>query len=137
VERFSVELEIANNDDLALARRGLLRPDQVRRETILGVVDSGATRLVLPEEIVKRLGLPQGDSIKVRYADGRRAKRRRADGVYVQLLGRHGTFSAIVEPKRKTALVGAIVLEDLDLLVDCIGERVIPRDPSGVTSDIE
>ena len=45
-------------------------------------------------------------------------RRRGAEGAYVELNGRHGTFSVIVEPKRKTALIGAIVLEDLDLLVD-------------------
>ena len=137
VGRFSVELEIANNDDLALARRGLLPPDQVRRETIHGVVDSGATRLVLPQAVVKRLGLPLGDKIKVRCADGRKVQREGAEGVYVQLLGRHGTFTAIVEPRRKTALVGAIVLEDLDLLVDCTAQRVVPRDPHGAIYEIE
>ena len=137
VGRFSVELEIANNDDLALARRGLLPPDQVRRETIHGVVDSGATKLVLPQAVVKRLGLPLGDKIKVRYADGRKVQREGAEGVYVQLLGRHGTFTAIVEPRRKTALVGAIVLEDLDLLVDCTTQRVVPRDPRGAIYEIE
>ncbi len=137
VGRFSVELEIANNDDLALARRGLLPPDQVRRETIHGVVDSGATKLVLPQAVVKRLGLPLGDKIKVRYADGRKVQREGAEGVYVQLLGRHGTFTAIVEPRRKTALVGAIVLEDLDLLVDCVAQRVVPRDPHGAIYEIE
>jgi len=137
VGRFSVELEIANNDDLALARRGLLPPDQVRRETIHGVVDSGATKLVLPQAVVKRLGLPLCDKIKVRYADGRKVQREGAEGVYVQLLGRHGTFTAIVEPRRKTALVGAIVLEDLDLLVDCTAQRVVPRDPRGAIYEIE
>ncbi len=137
VGRFSVELEIANYDELAAARLGLIPADKVRREKILGIVDSGATRLVLPEVLVKRLGLPPGDSYRVRYADGRRAKRKGVQGVYVQLLGRHGTFSAVVEPRRKNALVGAIVLEDLDLLVDCSAQRVIPRDPSGVTSEIE
>ena len=83
------------------------------------------------------LGLPLGDPIKVRYADGRRARRKVVEGVYVQLLGRHGTFTAISEPKRETALIGAIILEDLDLLVDCVDQRLIPRDPSGVTSEIE
>jgi predicted aspartyl protease len=137
VGRFTVDFEVANNDDLALARRGLLAQDEVRRETIRGVVDSGAAKLVLPEAVVKRLGLPLGNSINVRYADGRRAKRKGAEGVYVQLLGRHGTFSAISEPKRETALIGAIVLEDLDLLVDCIEQRVVPRDPSGPIYEIE
>ncbi len=137
VGRFSVDIEVANNDDLALVRRGLLRPEQVRRKTIPGVVDSGAAKLVLPEAVVKELGLTPGGKINVRYADGRRAQRREAEGVYLALLGRHGTFTAVIEPKRKTALVGAIVLEDLDLLVDCQKQRVVPRDPKGAMYEIE
>jgi len=137
VGRFSVELEVANYGDLSLMQRGVLPPDQVRRETIQGVVDSGATKLVLPQALVKRLGLPLGDKIQVRYADGRRAEREGAEGVYLQLLGRHGTFTAIVEPRRKNALIGAIVLEDLDLLVDCTAQRVVPRDPRGAIYEIE
>jgi hypothetical protein len=132
-----VELEVANYGDLTLMNRGLLPPDQVRRETVQAVVNSGATKLVLPQVVVKRLGLPLGDKILVRYADGRRVRREGAEGVYVQLLGRHGTFTAIVEPKRTTALVGAIVLEDLDLLVDCTAQRVVPRDPRRAIYEIE
>jgi hypothetical protein len=86
---------------------------------------------------VKRLGIAPGNQIKVRYADGRQARRRLVKGVYLQLLGREGTFTAVIEPKRETALVGAIVLEDLDLLVDCTSQRVIPRDPGGPTAEIE
>jgi len=135
--RFSVEFEVANYDDLILMEHGLLPPDQVRRETIQGLVDSGATRLVLPQAVVKRLGLPPGGPILVSYADGRQARRAGAKGVYLKLLGRDGTFSAIVEPRRKTALLGAIVLEELDLLVDCTTQRVVPRDPCGATAAIE
>jgi predicted aspartyl protease len=137
VGRFSVDFEAANNDDLALMHRGLLQPDQVRREKISGVVDPGAAMLVLPQTVVKRLGLRLGDKIKVRYADGRRAERREAEGVYVELLGRHNVFSALVEPKRDTALIGAIVLEALDLLVDCRLARLVPRDPAGPIFEIE
>jgi predicted aspartyl protease len=137
VGRFSVEIEIANNDDLALVRRGLLPADKVRRRRIPGTVDSGAAKLVLPQAVVKQLGLPVGTKINVRYADGRTAERRQAEEVYVELLGRHGTFTAIVEPRRKTALIGAIVLEDLDLLVDCQRQRLVPRDPSGPVYEIE
>jgi hypothetical protein len=137
VGRFSVEFEVANNDDLIRAQDGTLPPDQVRQETIQGVVDSGATKLVLPQAVVKRLGLRLGDPILVRYADGRTVQRAGAKGVYLKLLGRDGTFTAIVEPRRKTALVGAIVLEDLDLLVDCTAQRVVPRDPRGAIYEIE
>jgi predicted aspartyl protease len=137
VGRFSVEFEVANYGDLTLMQRGLLPPDQVRRETIQGIVDSGATKLVLPQAVVERLGLPLGNKIQVRYADGRKARREGAEGVYVELLGRHGTFTAICEPNRETALIGAIVLEDLDLLVDCTAQRVVPRDPRGAIYEIE
>jgi len=137
VGRFSVEFEVANYADLIRAQDGTLPADQIRRETIQGVVDSGATKLVLPRAVVKRLGLRLGDKIQVRYADGRKVQREGAEGVYVQLLGRHGTFTAVVEPRRKTALVGAIVLEDLDLLVDCVAQRVVPRDPHGAIYEIE
>jgi predicted aspartyl protease len=135
--RFSVEFAITNYGDLTLVQRGLLAPDKVRRQTLSGVVDSGAAKLVLPPGVVKQLGLTQGDKINVRYADGRQTQRRQAEGVYVELLGRHGTFTAIVEPRRKNALIGAIVLEDLDLLVDCQHQRLIPRDPSGPVYEIE
>ena len=137
LRRFSAEIEVANYEDLVLARRGLLPEGQVRREKIEGLVHSGATKLVLPEAVVKRLGLSLGNPIKVRYADGRRATRREVKGVFVQLLGRDGTFTAICEPKRDTSLIGAIILEDLDLLVDCVTQRVIPRDPAGATYEIE
>jgi hypothetical protein len=36
VGRFSVELEIANNDEMAAARLGFLPAEKVRRETIKG-----------------------------------------------------------------------------------------------------
>src|SRR5262245_31982046 len=105
--RFSVEFEVANYGDLIRAQDGTLPSDQVRRETVRGVVDSGAARLVLPQAVVERLGLSLGNPVKVRYADGRTARRREVQGVFVKLLGRDGTFTAIAEPKRETALLGA------------------------------
>jgi clan AA aspartic protease len=137
VGRFSVEFEVANNDDLALVRRGMLRAKEVRRRRISGVVDPGAVTLVLPGAVVKELGLPELKKIKVKNADGRRAQRQVVEAAHVELLGRNDTFSAIVEPKRETALIGAMVLEGLDLLVDCKNQCLIPRDPSGPVYEIE
>jgi predicted aspartyl protease len=137
VGRFSVEFELANYEDMALANRGLLPPDKVRRQTIKGVVDNGAAMLVLPQSVVKQLGLRLKRKAKVRYADGRTRLRWEAAGAHVELLGRDDTFSAVVEPQRKDALIGAIVLEALDLLVDSRNQRLIPRDASGPIYEIE
>jgi len=134
---FAVDVELANNDDIIEALRGHLDPTKVRRLTLKGVVDSGAARLVLPEEIAKQLGLRVTSKVKVRYADRRTAQRPQVEGVYLELLGRNGVFKATLEPKRDTALIGAIVLEDLDYLVDCTNQRVYPRDPKFVVAEIE
>ncbi len=135
--RITLEFSIANNDDLALARKGLLTPDQVRRVTLQGVVDTGATRLVLPESAVNQLGLPPSGTATVRYADRRSASRAIVKNVSVELLGRQGVFTALVEPDRTTALIGAIVMEDLDFLVDCATQTLQPRDPNTIISEVE
>jgi predicted aspartyl protease len=135
--RFSVEFDVANYRDVVAADLGALARDKVRRARIRGVVDTGASQLVLPGKIAEQLGLPKSAKIKVRYADGRRANRELADDAYIEMLGRHGTFRAVVEPKREDALIGAIVLEAFDLLPDCVRQCLVPRDPNYIVSEIE
>jgi predicted aspartyl protease len=136
--RFAVDVEVVNNEDLVEFRRGHLKANEVRRKTIKGIVDSGASRMILPKAVAKELGFPiKKSKTKVRYADGRQSLRTEVDEVRVFLEGRDGAFTAIVEPKRDTALIGAIVLEDLDLLVDCKNARLVRRDPDFVVSEAE
>lgn len=135
--RITIEFEVANNDDMAAARLGLKKPSEVRRTTISGIVDTGATRLVLPGGLIKKLGLTPRGKAKVRYSDGRVGTRDVVEGVYVELLGRHGVFTAAIEPRRKGALIGAIILEDLDFLVDCTRQKLMPRDPDYIVSELE
>ena len=137
VGRFKVEIELANNDDLAAVRLGVLTPDKVRRVKVLGVVDSGASGLVLPTKVGKQLGVPVTGKVKVTYASRQSSRRDKVEGVYLELMDRHGIFDAHLEPKRDTALVGAIVLEGLDLLIDARNERLFPRDPNMLTTEAE
>ncbi len=135
--RLAVEFEVVNNTDRVMAELGHLPPKQVRRLQVTGVVDPGATRLVLPLAIVKQLGVPTVGRTKTKYADGRVGQRDVVDEVRVNLLGRSCVLNAIVEPKRQTALIGAIVLETLDFLVDCTVQKLVPRDPKQIVSEIE
>jgi len=135
--RISVEVELANDADLVRVEDGLLSPEKARRTRIRGVVDSGATRLVIPASVAKQLGLEVSGSIRVRYADGRTADRPVAQRVRLTYGGRDSVFNAVVEPDRESVLIGAIVLEDLDFLVDCAGQRLVPRDPKQIISEIE
>jgi len=131
VGRFSVAFTATNERDVVLAEEGSLPRNQVRQVTLSGVVDPGAVTLVLPRSAVLQLGLPIAGKSLVKYANGSIAERDTVEGVAVTLLGRRGVFSAIVEPKRRDALIGAIVLEQLDFLVDPKLQRLFPRDPRG------
>jgi clan AA aspartic protease len=111
--------------------------DQIRSTTVNGIVDTGAAMLVLPESVAQQLGLPKTGEANVRYADHRTANRNIVGEVEVEILGRRNTFTAIVEPGRSDALIGAIVLEALDMLVDCRTQTLHPRDPDRIIAEIE
>jgi predicted aspartyl protease len=132
-----MKLELANNVDINLSDAGHLAEESIRRTTVEGVVDSGAAHLVIPESVMKELGLEEVWQAKVRYADGHTAQRPVVKNVWLRVCERDSVFSAVVEPNRDTALIGAIVLEELDLLVDCVTQTLHPRDPNVIVTEIE
>jgi predicted aspartyl protease len=135
--RVTVDVEVVNYQDTVRAADGTIAADKVRRVRAVGVVDTGSNHLVLPKTVADQLGVPATGKIRVRYADHRHATRVVVEAVQVELLGRRSTFRAIVEPKRQNILIGAIVLEDLDFLVDCVTQTLQPRDPRQTTAEIE
>ncbi len=135
--RFSVNLVIANNRDVVNLGDADNVLEHVKHVVVSGVVDSGATRLVLPQRVVDELQLKVDGERAVRYADNRREKRQFVSNVWLQLLGRQSVFTAVVEPARNDALVGAFVLEELDLLVDCGTQSLYPREPDSILTVIE
>ena len=135
--RVAVEVDLSNHEDQVLSKAGALQAQQVRRARVAAVVDTGASYLVLPKSVATQLGVPLRGKATVRHADRRKATRQVVGEVDVELLGRDGTFKAIVEPERSNVLIGAIVLEDLDLLVDCGTQTLQPRDPKRIIAEIE
>jgi predicted aspartyl protease len=135
--RVTLEVMVTNNRDLQLAEAGVLPREKVRSFHLQAVVDSGSTHLVLPADVAERLDLHRAGEITIRYADRRSESRPLVDQVQLEMLGRQSTFRAVLEPNRSTALVGAIVLEDLGFLVDCKNNKLTPRDPSGPVAEVE
>lgn len=129
-------ISVFNNRDIIMAANGSLPPDQVRGAQLQALVDTGANWLVLPESLATQLGLPLTKPMLVRFGDGRLEFRNVAEQVRVEVAGRQGTFRAILEPNRTDALIGAIVMEDLDLLVDCGNRTLQPRDPKQWTGNV-
>jgi predicted aspartyl protease len=137
MSRFSVDFSIANFLDVGKLEADARVLENVKHITLSGVVDSGAAYLVLPQRVADELRFISLGETTVRYADHRTDKRQRVGGVWLELLGRSGVYAALIEPNRNDALIGALVLEDLDLLVDCKNQRLFPRDPDTIFAEID
>jgi len=131
-------IKLTNSIDEELAIRGDARPDDVRSVEIEALVDTGATMLVLPLEVVERLGVRTAGYRNVRYADGRVAQVPWVAGIKIAILGRETVVTALVEGRGTTPLIGQIPLEELDLLVDPKSRelRVNPASPDAPLLDI-
>jgi clan AA aspartic protease len=110
--------------------RGILTEEQVRSFNIDVIADTGAVMLVLPQDEVEALGLREIRKAVVRYADERKEERAVAGPVTVRVDGRGATVDCIVGPPNSEPLLGHVVLEIMDLLVDPLQQRLIPRPES-------
>ena len=126
-----VEVELVNSYDRVLVEHGYREAASIRHERVRVLADSGATLLVLPQDLVERLGLRITDQkVIVTYADERKDERPVAGGLIIRVGERDMETECVVGPPRSEPLLGQIVLERLDLLVDCAQGKLVPRPES-------
>lgn len=130
-------IKLVNSVDEELSLRGNLDAKDIRSMEIEALVDTGATMLMLPADVVERLGVRIAGQRNVRYADGRVAPIPWVAGVKIVILGRDTVVTALVEAAGTTPLIGQIPLEELDLLVDPKSRelRVNPASPDAPLLD--
>jgi clan AA aspartic protease len=124
---FTAEVELINPGDLLF--RDHIDPDHVvRRATVPGWVDSGANLTIIPQSLADELGLPAlSTRVDTRLADGQTIELGTAS-VLIEWFGRQVPTLAVVAPGLgREIIIGAVVLESLDLLVDCARQQVTPR----------
>lgn len=120
-----VQVKLTNAVDEELVNRGLLNPELLRVHETQALVDSGATRTVIPNSIVQQLSLRVWGQEIAQYADGRQEAVRLTGPVIIEVLGRKTIEAALVTGNQ--VLIGQTVLETLDLLIDCKNQRLIPN----------
>ena len=131
------KIKLTNSQDEKDVRRGQMTGDQIRSVEIEALVDTGATMLMLPSDVVTALGLLPDGYRKVRYADGRVTEIPWVSGIRISILGRDTVTNALVAETGTTPLLGQIPLEELDLLVDPKSRelRVNPSSPEAPLLD--
>ena len=132
------KIRLTNTYDENRVESGDWKPEQVRSLEIEALVDTRATMLILPADVVARLGLKEQGRRRVVYADGHEDEIPWVGGVRLTLLGREMIASALVVPAGTTALIGQIPLEELDLIVDPKSRalRVNPASPDAPLLDL-
>jgi predicted aspartyl protease len=119
-----VQVILTNYREAVLARLGQLDASQVHRYETEALIDTGATRSVLPPAVAERLGLIRLDHIEAQYANGTFEEVDLSEVFTIELLGRRANEDAMIMGAH--ILLGVTVLEKLDLMVDCNRHRLIP-----------
>jgi clan AA aspartic protease len=111
------EIELINGGDVEMVRRKLMDPDDVKRMNIKALVDTGSCMLCINEVIQEQLQFPIVEKRKAETADGRILEFDVADNVQVRFKNRSTTCRAMILYGDSEPLLGAIPLEDMDVLI--------------------
>ena len=125
-----VDAELENPIDRGVFERGYGKESDIRRTSVRAVVDTGAVMLMLPQNVVERLGAAVSGTVIVTYADERREERSTAGPFTLRLCNRSMPVDCVVGPPLSEPLIGQIVLERLDLIADCTNRVLVPRPES-------
>lgn len=116
--RVLVEAIIESLEDLWAVKKGLIKPDQVRRIVVPdALVDTGATMLSLPTRMIRQLGLSKSWTRQVTTSKGTTD----ADvysSVRLTIKGRECPMDVLEVPDDVPVLIGQIPLEYLDFVVN-------------------
>jgi clan AA aspartic protease len=111
------EITLKNAWDAGNAQNGIIKETEIRQTVVEAVVDTGALTLVINEELRRQLGLLVVGTRKATLADDTKKTIKIAQSVEVHWKNR----SMVCQPwvvDSGNVLLGAIPLEDMDLMVD-------------------
>ena len=122
--RVITEVTVENLGDIFEVERGSRAPNQVRRVTVSdALVDTGATTLALPTQLITRLGLKKVYEKRAKSTHGT-GNVSVYEAVRLTIDNRFCTVDVMEVPDDVPALVGQVPLEMLDLVVDPQGRRL-------------
>lgn len=133
------DIEIINSNDLEFVRRGYMDIDEIRRMHVNILVDTGSFMLAINENIQEYLQLPVVDIKKARLTNEQSIECNVVAPVEIRFKNRKTTCQAIVLPGNSEPLLGAIPLEDLDVVINPLRQEltVNPESPDMATTKLK
>ncbi len=119
------DIELINGDDLAMVRRYKIGEDEIKRMTVSMLVDTGSVYMCINENIQEQLQLNIVEKRKGQLADGRIVEYDVVGPIEVKFKNRRCVVDAMVLPGDNEPLLGAIPLEDMDVLIHPYRQELI------------
>ena len=123
------DIELTNEEDVVLHRRGLMPESGIKKVTCRALVDSGAWDLVINEAVQQVLDLPVIERRPVELADESVVDVDVVGPLQVRFENRTTIANAIVLPGTSGVLLGAYPMEGLDVIIDPKQERLLVNPP--------
>jgi clan AA aspartic protease len=119
------EIELINAGDLELARRYYIGEDEIKRMWVTGLVDTGSYMLCINESIQAQMQFPIMEKRIGQMANGERIECDVVSQVEVRFKNRRTICNAMILPGDSEVLIGAIPLEDMDVLIHPLRQELI------------
>lgn len=119
------EIELINGEDFMLARRHVIGNEEIRSTRVQMLVDSGSYLMAINENIQAYLDLPFKYRQYATLADGRVLECDVVGPVEVRFSNRRGTCNCFVLPGDSEPLLGAIPMEEMDVLIDMKRQELV------------
>jgi clan AA aspartic protease len=119
------EIELINAEDLTLAKNHIIGEEEVKHMTVNMLVDSGAYNICINESIQEQLNLPFVEKRKGILANGKIEEYDVVGPVQLKFKNRKTIGYAMVLPGSNEALLGAIPMEDMDVLIHPLRQELI------------
>lgn len=121
------DIELINGVDMGNAHRGRLDPDEIRKISVNALVDTGSLRMVINENIQEYLQLPVVDYRPLHLASGKVLECPVVAPLMIRYKDETTHCSAIVMPDDAEPLLGAIPLEEMNIIIDPQRQELIPN----------
>ncbi len=119
------DIEIINGEDITLAKRHIIGEDEIKRMSVNMLVDTGSIMLAINESIQEQLQLPIVEKRKVQLANSQIVEYDVVSQVELKFKNRRTMCNAIVLPGDSEPLLGAIPLEDMDVVIHPTRQELI------------
>lgn len=119
------DIELINAGDLEMSRRNLLDIDEIRKINVPMLVDTGSVYMCINESIQEQLKLNVVEQRKGQLADGSIVEYNVVGPIEVRFKNRRCVVDAMVLPGENEPLLGAIPLEDMDVMIHPYKQELI------------